>query len=91
MSGRKVFNIHDWRGQTVVNTGVGDIPRVGNYPRSKRERDFVLRFGLPDNEYGREVVVRGRSNFEAGFNALRLGLIPDGYVAHSLVEAPGRV
>jgi len=56
---------------------------------TKRKRDFILKIGLPDNEYGREVIVWGRSNFEAGLNALQHGLIPPGYVAHSLVEARG--
>lgn len=65
--------------------------RAKSYPPSKRMRKFKLTFGLPDNEHGRSVIVEGRSNFEAGFNALRGGVIPSGYVAHSLIEVPGRV
>lgn len=52
-------------------------------------RKFVLKFGLPDNDFGREVTVWGRSNFEAGLNALMSDLVPAGYVAHSLVEVGG--
>lgn len=51
--------------------------------------------GKPDSEYGRQVNIQARSALEAGLivlgDATRSGLIPLGYVAHSLVdEAFGR-
>ena len=86
----KPLNVHDW-GQNIVKTSAGDVPRSLSYPQSKRMRDFVLTVGLPDNEYGRKITVRARSNFEAGLNVLIGGLVPVGYVAHSLVEASGKM
>lgn len=85
------IDINDWRGAAIVNTGAGDIPKAASYPMSKKMRKFILKIGLPDNDHGRVVRVVGRSNFEAGFNALQMGLVPDGYVAHSLVEVRGEV
>ncbi len=90
---QRPFNINssDLRSDWKLRTYTGYETKAESYPPSKLLRKFILKVGLPDNEWGREIVVWGRSNFEAGLNVLMDDLVPNGYVAHSLVEARGRV
>jgi len=60
---------------------------VNNPPLpSKVEREFDLKVGLINSEFGRHIKVRARSSLEAGLIIVEEGLIPFGYVAHSLVD-----
>lgn len=56
---------------------------------SKIEREFDLKMGKADSEFGRHIKVRARSSLEAGLIIVNDGLIPQGYVAHSLVDPLG--
>lgn len=52
-------------------------------------RSFTAVIGLPGAEYGRPVTVRARSSLEAGLAIVEGGIIPEGYVALSLVDPAG--
>lgn len=51
-----------------------------------RERTFILRVGKEGNDFGREIKVKARSSLEAGMRVTTERLIPDGYIAQSLVD-----
>ena len=71
-------------------TDVSKVPVrcVINSPplKSKTGRNFILSVGVEGNPFSRDIIVKARSSLEAGAKIIEDGLIPVGYVAHSLVD-----